>query len=187
MQQEEYLNDTGPECNDTGTCENAEPQTLSQLMLFAAGSRARMSVLPDAAQDWLESDPGYGSSSIAFLERLSRAGLSSRMSPACYRLTVDGTLPRSFEGWQTSGIARAGECWTLNTSDWPSDAAVCSLSQVLETDVVPRYFLSAKAARGILCRAAKRGRELPEVLRAALVALAQRNSSTPSSWEMGDR
>tara|TARA_R110002110_G_scaffold36469_1_gene121629 strand:+ start:5183 stop:5425 length:243 start_codon:yes stop_codon:yes gene_type:complete len=63
------------------------------------------------------------------------------------------------------------ECWTLNTSDWPSDGAACSLSRILEDgNVPPRYYLSAKACRGILRRAANRGKTLPDRLRAALEA-----------------
>ena len=48
----------------------------------------------------------------------------------------------------------------------------CSLSEIVEARVPPRFFLSPKAARGILRRAAKRGRELPPALQAALTALA---------------
>jgi hypothetical protein len=62
---------------------------------------------------------------------------------------------------------------TLNTSEWPSDAAVCSLSDTLETGDVPqRFFLSAKACQGILRRAEKRGKKLPPLLREALEAVA---------------
>jgi hypothetical protein len=65
------------------------------------------------------------------------------------------------------------EFWTLSTSEWPSDAAVCSLSDTLETGIVPqRFFLSATACRGILRRADKRGKELPEALRLALQQVA---------------
>ena len=63
----------------------------------------------------------------------------------------------------------------LSISDWPSDesASLCSLSEVLETgDVLPRYFLSPKACRGILRRAAKRGKELPIQLHRALAQVA---------------
>ena len=43
------------------------------------------------------------------------------------------------------------------------------LSDILEEGTVDkRYYLSAKACRGILNRADKRGKELPEILRAAL-------------------
>jgi hypothetical protein len=66
------------------------------------------------------------------------------------------------------------ECLTLNTSEWPSDAVVCSLSDTLETGVVPqRFFLSAKACEGILRRAAKRNKKLPPALEAALRQVAQ--------------
>jgi hypothetical protein len=65
------------------------------------------------------------------------------------------------------------EFWTLSTSEWPSDAAVCSLSHVLETGAVPqRFFLSATACRGILRRVEKRGKELPKALSLALQAVA---------------
>jgi hypothetical protein len=67
---------------------------------------------------------------------------------------------------------------TLNTSDWPKDAAVCSLSDVLETGLVPqRFYLSAKACAGILRRAEKRGKELPPALLAALRSVAQGTSA----------
>ncbi|MBM4224989.1 MAG: hypothetical protein FJ167_09405, partial [Gammaproteobacteria bacterium] len=70
--------------------------------------------------------------------------------------------------------------WTLNTSAWPSDAAVCSLSDVLEVGNVPqRFYLSATACRGILRRAEKRGKDLPPALRHALKAVAA-SASTPN-------
>lgn len=60
-----------------------------------------------------------------------------------------------------------------NFSAWPSAAAVCSLSSVLETGPIPRkYFLSAKACAGILRRAEKRGKALPPMLKAALESVA---------------
>jgi hypothetical protein len=58
---------------------------------------------------------------------------------------------------------------TPNISEWPNDAAVCSLSQVLEQGSIPkRYFLSETACAGILRRAEKRGKRLPPMLDAAL-------------------
>ncbi|MDO8632838.1 MAG: hypothetical protein Q7R41_20335, partial [Phycisphaerales bacterium] len=68
-----------------------------------------------------------------------------------------------------------GEFSTRSISAYPSGGAVClsSLSEVLEIGDVPkRYFLSAKACRGILRRAAKRGRELPPQLERSLRAVA---------------
>jgi hypothetical protein len=66
------------------------------------------------------------------------------------------------------------EFLTLSISEWPSAAAVCSLSDILENGDVPqRYFLSAKACAGILRRAEKRGKALPEPLQQALVAVTK--------------
>jgi C-5 cytosine-specific DNA methylase len=73
-----------------------------------------------------------------------------------------------------------GESWMPNTSAWPNDASVCSLSQILEIGrIPPKYFLSGKACAGILRQAEKRGKELPEQLLLALQAVAdsQRTSS----------
>ena len=42
------------------------------------------------------------------------------------------------------------------------------LSEILDESPDPKYSLSAKACRGILTRANRRGKELPEILRNAL-------------------
>lgn len=60
----------------------------------------------------------------------------------------------------------------LNGSEWPNDADVCSLWQVLEGSVPKRFFLSSTACAGILRRADKRGKELPQMLHAALESVA---------------
>lgn len=59
---------------------------------------------------------------------------------------------------------------TLSGSEFHSGADACSLSDILEDsrDVPRKYYLSEIACRGILRRAAKRGRELPTQLRLAL-------------------
>lgn len=56
----------------------------------------------------------------------------------------------------------------LSISEWPSDAVVCSLSDILETDVPRKFYLSAKECQGILRRAERRGKELPTNLLRAL-------------------
>lgn len=69
---------------------------------------------------------------------------------------------------------------TLSTSEhaafhepFPSDGAVCGLSDILEIGDVPqRYYLTAKACLGILRRAGNRGKDLPPPLRLALEAVA---------------
>ncbi len=72
------------------------------------------------------------------------------------------------------GVLSLGASWTLSTLEWPNDAAVCSLSSVLEpAESIPsRFFLSSRACAGILRRAEKRGKELPPMLEQALRQVA---------------
>lgn len=89
--------------------------------------------------------------------------------------TAGGWVPSS-GGWSNAGMASPTECWTLSTSESPSDAVASSLSDVLETRPdLEKYCLSPKAASGILCRAARRERVLPADLMRALESLAARS------------
>jgi hypothetical protein len=73
------------------------------------------------------------------------------------------------------------EFLTLNTLEYPSDGVASSLSDILEIGELPqRYYLSGTACRGILRRAEKRGKELPEALRSALLEVASQRSLPPS-------
>lgn len=152
-----------------------------QLTLFAEAFPVKTCPLPDAGRAWMESGADFGTSSVALLETFARAGWLSRMSLDFYPATADGTLPSSFAGWSNAGMASPGGFSTLSISEFPNAAAVCSLSAVLETDALPRYFLSAKACQGILRRAERRGRELPALLRQALSAAATGTTPTERS------
>lgn len=57
----------------------------------------------------------------------------------------------------------------LHTSEFPRKEDVSFLSQILMDNVPQKYYLSKKACAGILIRAEKRGKELPEMLKQALV------------------
>jgi hypothetical protein len=72
----------------------------------------------------------------------------------------------------------------LNTGESPSVVAVSTLSSILEAQAPEEYFLSAKACEGILRRAERRGRELPEKLRAALTQTMEREKAPEKddSW-----
>ena len=92
---------------------------------------------------------------------------------------TEGQWVPSSGRWSDSGMAFAGECWTLSTSESPSDVIASSLPDVLETGPhLSKYFLSPKAAAGIMRRARRRGRELPEPLRLALEAVASAESDS---------
>lgn len=59
---------------------------------------------------------------------------------------------------------------TRNTGESPNAAVESRLSQILEETPQEKYRLSAKACRGILCRAERRGKKLPEILERVLAA-----------------
>lgn len=69
--------------------------------------------------------------------------------------------------WAT-GIQSHGECLTLNTGESPNVAVASHLSQILEAQPLPKYYLSPKACQGVLRRAERRGKELPPILKSAL-------------------
>ena len=86
--------------------------------------------------------------------------------------------------WLNSGMGSATEFWTVSSCEWNrtlspslSDDGVSSLSDVLEAiGVVPqKYFLSAKACEGILRRAERRGKALPEDIHRALKTMSMRS------------
>jgi hypothetical protein len=96
---------------------------------------------------------------------------SSKTYLVCYPVTKEKILESSSGRWPTSGILSAGGCLMLNTSEYPSEGVVSSsLGDVLLTQqVLPKFYLSPTACEGILRRANRRGKELPEVLTNALV------------------
>ena len=71
--------------------------------------------------------------------------------------------------WADDG-AWLGECMTRNTGECPNAAVESRLSQILEETPQEKYRLSAKACQGILRRAERRGKKLPEALERALTA-----------------
>lgn len=69
--------------------------------------------------------------------------------------------------WETD-IQSLGAHWMPNIGECPKDVEESGLSQILEERVLPKYYLSAKACAGILRRAERRGKELPQMLRESL-------------------
>lgn len=102
-------------------------------------------------------------------------GSSLRTFPDSFRPTVEGISESFSRRWPTSGFTTSpGECWTADTSECPKgEGGFSSLPDVLEAEVPARFFLSPKAAAGILRRARKRGRDLPPALNEALLALSE--------------
>jgi hypothetical protein len=74
---------------------------------------------------------------------------------------------------------------TLDTLESPKDAVEFLLSHILETGIVPeQYYLSATACLGILRRAKKRGKALPDALRVALENVAIQTHQTETEEDL---
>lgn len=94
---------------------------------------------------------------------------SSRKPPLCLCLKKDGQQPdASTMKWEDGALL--GAYTTHSFGESPSVDAGSRLSQILEVCPHQKYYLSAKACDGILRRAERRGKELPPMLKEALVA-----------------
>lgn len=69
----------------------------------------------------------------------------------------------------TGPVVSLGDNLTLNFGEFPNVENVSTLSQILEPEVPDKYCLSAKACWGIIRRAAERQKEIPVILKIALL------------------
>lgn len=105
--------------------------------------------------------------------RISQPGVSVPKPPR----GGDGRIQE--QSWETD-TRSLGEPSMLNTGESPKEDAESTLSQILEVDAHPKYYLSAKACHGILRRAASRGKKLPEILEKALHSQIRREEQSLS-------
>ena len=137
----------------------------------------------DGQMSWLDLDLDYGKTyqehSVPTKAKTSAPSSKSSAKlktvvPLFLNLnTASGLMPDSL--WET-GIQLRGECWTRNFGAAPKDVEESFLSEILQEGVPEKYYLSARACQGILNRAEKRGKQLPEVLRIALERGCNRTS-----------
>jgi hypothetical protein len=149
--------------------QNNQPE---QLTFLPQASPAKTLVWPENEQDWKALEAACSGKLSESWESLGRLGLFSKTSPACFLAVKDAILPQCSTPWMNSGMVWRGVCLTRSSSESPNVAEECSLSDVLESHVPQRFFLSPRAAAGILRRAEKRGRTLPARLQSALESLA---------------
>lgn len=79
---------------------------------------------------------------------------------------ADGAKPE--QSPETDGLW-LGDSLTLNIGESPNAERESLLSWILEDNVPQKYYLSARACQGILTRASRRGKALPDILRQALM------------------
>lgn len=111
------------------------------------------------------SAPTEEQTSEQFSKRRSK---SSAVKPPLFLcLEKDGRRADALPMWKANG-ALLGEFSTRSFGEFPNVDEESHLSQILEDSPHPKYSLSAKACQGILRRAQRRGKELPQLLKSAL-------------------
>jgi hypothetical protein len=151
-----------------------------QLTFWWEEPHASPSALPGFDKDFATHAETSCLPTLRLLHVCGLDGLSGKTSPVSCHQTEDGILVPSLGGWQNWGMGSRTGFSTLNGAEHtgipvPSRSAgdVSSLSDVLETQPLPqRYCLSSKACLGILKRAERRGKKLPQMLRDALKQIA---------------
>ena len=73
-----------------------------------------------------------------------------KMYPACYLMTEGGHLRQSSTRWTDWGMVWNGNVLTAKISASPSQETVCTLSDILMSDVEEKYFLSPKQQEVLL-------------------------------------
>ena len=99
-------------------------------------------------------------------------------------LRVGGADGAKLEQSQETDGAWLGDSLTLNIGEFPNAERESLLSQILEDNVPQKYYLSARACHGILTRASRRGKALPDILRQALLDVIEQ--ARKSSMTQGE-
>ena len=165
----------------------------TQLTFSWAERPALHSPLPVSEEDWTTLVVNSCSPFANLLQENGLNGWSGKMSPVSFQATKEKTLQAFWDSSQAGKfiplsevgkIAESskeseahtespGQCWMHSILEWHKDAEESLLSDTLETGDLPqRYYLSTTACRGILRRAEKRGKQLPQMLKEALQAVA---------------
>lgn len=75
-----------------------------------------------------------------------------KMFPDCFHMTAAGRLRSSSVRWMNWGTMSRGKCLTARILESPNPARGCILSDILETDVPEKYFLSQTQMERLLSK-----------------------------------
>lgn len=121
--------------------------------------------------------------SLQTRERTSDASSKSLLESAGTAQYLDLTKANGNQperSWATDTASRGGNS-TRNTGECPSVARESTLWQILQADAPEKYYLSARACKGILRRAERRGKALPPMLLEALEEAVALNAGNVKS------
>lgn len=147
----------------SGRCENMIERTDGQVSLFDQDTWSGRTSLAHSAAT--KDATSRQSSKKQFASQ-------SRKPPILKCLKTDGLRGGGTEMWTDDG-AWLGAYSTRNGGEFPNVVVESCLSQILEERRHTKYSLTPKACMGILRRAERRGKELPDALKTALINQAR--------------
>ena len=184
-----------PKEESTSSLEERPARMSASLEKELASLKANAPHWPLITLDWLttHAQDGWSGKTCQVSYRRAMDATSQPSSQA----SPDGTYPCHQADGRTAessriiggGMDSHIECLTLNIREWPDFQGqfpsgdegcfwwdtVASLTEVLWTGPIPlRYYLTEKACTGILRRAERRGKKLPEILLKALTEQAEK-------------
>lgn len=109
----------------------------------------------------------------------SRKSKSQKRQKFLCLMAVGPTADASTMSWVDGPLL--GEFTMHSFGECPNEENASRLSQILEDCPHPKYSLSVKACEGILRRAEKRGKELPTILKDALIQQASMDGMSNQS------
>ena len=154
--------------------------------LFAEAFPASPSVSQDSAEDSKMTQEALSFLRSPALPPLKDLHFSVlRMFPVCFRMTKAGLLRPSSLRWMNWGMMSHGRCLTARISESPKPERECILSDILESDVPEKYFLSQTQMQRLLynsCRARKETESTPTPASASpSQAAPEASEETPDS------
>ena len=126
-----------------------------------------MGNIPDTVCGKTSPEPSAATREPTFAPSSKRSA-KSKVEQFLYLNLKSGNTQES--SWEKA-TALPGVSMTLNFGAYPSVARDVTLSAILQMDAPEKYCLSRTACQGILRRAEKRGKELPGMLRDALLEI----------------
>ena len=134
--------------------QTSQASTLSPLEVLA-----KTSALLESVKEWKESDQALSLKPFVSLGNVDQEYLSGRMLKELSVPTLAKILRQSSKRLPTLGaIDLNGNC-LIQHGFYPKIESEYTLSELLETEVSERYFLSEKAIQGLL-----KGQSKPQVL-----------------------
>ena len=133
-----------------GTPRKSTQMTFRSLTFYALDSLANRSAWQVSEADSRILEELFSLKSPALLGLADPIIFSLRMCRDCLITTWDAHLPRFLRRWMKWGMTCNGNVLTAKTLASPRTGSGCSLSDILESDPDPKYFLSEKAIKGLL-------------------------------------